>query len=217
MRTLWPGRPSILRMMGGRLVAVLLALSTVSGCTARPSTVDTGSVAFEPIVVEPATVIDIAWTQLNVALDERILLVLDLADGRAETAATRTLASELAAEYGDELARLREALVRIDAPSDNPHSGHDMPGMATSATLDKLRASRGTAFEQLLHQCLVDHIEQSARLASTFEPIGSAPLVTGLARTMQDSRRSQHERVDRLPVQDRRSGDATSAVSKRSS
>ncbi|MGW5558174.1 DUF305 domain-containing protein [Micromonospora sp. NPDC003944] len=173
------------------LVAVLL----VAGCGAGPR--DAASTATPPVTAAPATTVptptgaagsfnptDVAWLQLTVAMTERLLPVLDLVSARTTDPAWRQTAARVATARRAELDRARRLLADAAAPTTNPHEGHDMPGMVTSAEMTALRSATGAPFLRLLSGHLRAHLTQSVRVATSEQESGVQPATVALAATV---------------------------------
>ncbi|GAA1652664.1 DUF305 domain-containing protein [Catellatospora bangladeshensis] len=138
---------------------------------------------------------DVAWTQLMIALDERMLAALRLAPQRAGDAALGAFAAEVARQHDTEVAELRKALAKTGAPETNPHEGHDMPGMITQENLALLAAKSGAEFDTMLAASLRAHFEQCRMLAGSEQSAGSDPAVKALAATVESTRTAALSRL----------------------
>lgn len=141
---------------------------------------------------------DLAWLHLAIAMDERILRVLELVPGRADDPDVTALARRLTATHRAELSRLRALRDRAGGPVANPHEGHDMPGMATSAQLDALRRASGPAAVAIFAAATRSHLDQSIRLARAVQEHGTEPATRAVAAEIERSGTDQRERLDQL-------------------
>jgi uncharacterized protein (DUF305 family) len=185
-----------------------LALAVLLGCgepapPANPSPATPSPAASSPASAPGApasgfSVTDTAWLQLTIAMDERALKMLDLMPARTTDPALKDLARQLGAEHRDELARLRALYARSAGPTTNPHEGHDMPGMATGATLTALARSSGTDAAYIFSTAVRAHIDQSIQLAQAEQKSGTEPGAKALAADIERSRTDQRGRLDAL-------------------
>lgn len=129
-----------------------------------------------------------AWLQLTLALNQRALQTLSLVPERAADSRLVSLAAELAAGHSQENAQLLALLNRIGAPADNPHSGMDMPGMATPAEISSMSGARGEAFDKLFVDSLRKHLTQCQSLAHSMRQAGRIPDALALAATIESAR-----------------------------
>jgi uncharacterized protein (DUF305 family) len=136
-----------------------------------------------------------AWAQLTVALNERALKTFSLVRERAADAGLVSLVDELTAGHLDENSRLHEVLRRIGAPQENPHSSHDMPGMATAEEIASMSAARGQAFDKLFLESLRKHLTQCRSLARSMLQAGKLPDALALATAIAAAREQALSRL----------------------
>ncbi|MEU8327408.1 DUF305 domain-containing protein [Micromonospora sp. NPDC048839] len=179
---------------------LLAALLLVSACTSGSPTGPAASTATTAVpstatTVAPAPVgsaspsgsaglfsaTDIAWLQLTVAMNERLLPVLDLVPSRTTDPEWLTFAARLGTAHRANLSTARRLLAASGAPATNPHEGHDMPGMVTAEELAALRSSTGVAFERRADQHVRAHLDQAIRIATAEQRVGTHPATTALA------------------------------------
>ncbi|MFJ5775286.1 DUF305 domain-containing protein [Streptomyces sp. NPDC093094] len=182
------------------LVTALLCALTVSGCAGSPQPGDPapGATAGASRAVARGTsgagdgtatarggpdATEIGWIQLMIALDGQARHILRLAPGRAADRNLTVWAAGVAEHHRRELVTLRALLADAGVPDDNPHEGHDMPGMADAAELRALTGARGTRFDRLLRSALREHLVQARKLATAVRSARTGPAVRDLART----------------------------------
>ncbi|MET8547393.1 DUF305 domain-containing protein [Micromonospora zamorensis] len=141
---------------------------------------------------------DIAWLQLTVAMNERLLPVLDMVPSRTTDPAWRTFAARLGTAHRADLSTARRLLAESGAPATNPHEGHDMPGMVTEQELTTLRSVTGVAFQRLADQHLRAHLRQAVRIATAEQRNGVYPATTALATEVVRAGNAELTRLDRL-------------------
>lgn len=139
---------------------------------------------------------DMAWAQLTIALNERALKILYLVPDRATEARLVTLARELADGHTHENAQLKALLRQIGAPAENPHTSHDMPGMATAEQITSMSAASGEAFDRLFVASLREHLTQCHSLARSMLRSGRLPDALALAATIESSRQQALARLN---------------------
>ncbi|MEV0453977.1 DUF305 domain-containing protein [Catellatospora methionotrophica] len=169
----------------------------LAGCG---STAPAPVVAVSPPAVAEAGAIstDVAWTQLMIALDQRMLAALELAPQRTANQALETFAADVARRHEAEVVRLRELLQATGAPETNPHEGHDMPGMITKENLELLAGKSGAAFDTMLADSLRAHFEQCRMLAGSEQSAGADPSVKALAASVETTRQADLDRLSTL-------------------
>lgn len=141
---------------------------------------------------------DIAWLQLTVAMNERLLPVLDMVPGRTTDPAWQTFAARLGTAHHADLSIARRLLAESGAPATNPHEGHDMPGMVTEQELTTLRSVTGVAFQRLAGQHVRAHLQQVVRVATAEQRNGVHPATTALAAEVVRAGDAELTRLDRL-------------------
>ena len=97
-----------------------------------------------------------------------------LVPARGSSPAVRDLAALIDRQQGAEIGQLRGTLRSWGVPEPDPHApmpgmsaaaGPAMPGMASPATLGRLRALRGNDFDRLWLQTMITHHEGAVRMA----------------------------------------------------
>ncbi|MEU1395228.1 DUF305 domain-containing protein [Micromonospora zamorensis] len=172
--------------------------TTTAPSTAAPSTAGlAGSVSpsgsaslFSPT--------DVAWLQLTVAMNERLLPVLDMVPGRTTDPGWQTFAARLGTAHRADLSTARRLLAESGAPATNPHEGHDMPGMVTEQELTTLRSVTDVAFQRLAGQHVRAHLQQAVRVATAEQQNGVHPATTALAAEVVRAGDAELTRLDRL-------------------
>jgi uncharacterized protein (DUF305 family) len=157
-----------------------------------------------PAVAATPSGTDVAWLQLLIAMNERLLPVLDLAPDRAADPALAALAGEVRAARAEELALMHGIAERAVLPTTNPHEGHDMPGMVTADQLRALQRARGPAFDRLFAAALTAHLDQAARLCAAEQRSGADPATQQLARRVGAAVSAEKARIDGHDIESRR-------------
>ncbi len=137
-----------------------------------------------PAVAPTPNGTDVAWLQLLIAMNERLVPVLALAPGRAADPALARRAGAARASRTAELSALRDLATRVTLPAENPHAGHDMPGMATAAQRTALATASGAEFDRLFAGALQAHLDQAARLCAGEQKSGADPAFRALAASI---------------------------------
>ncbi len=181
--------------MTKRRAMMLAALLAVTGCSA-PTAAQPSASPSPSIMVAVST--DAAWTQLVMALDERILTVLDLAPARSRDAGVIALSTDIAAQHRAEVTLLRANLGVLNFPDDNPHAAHEMPGMITAAAFAELKQASGPGFDRLLAASLRAHLSQCVSLAQSELKAGTHAATRTLAADVVASRQHDLTRLQAL-------------------
>lgn len=181
-------------ILARRLLFALVLCLAAAGCGAGPGPAPTGGVpspsagspapAGTPAVSPTPNGTDVAWLQLLIAMNERLVPVLALAPERAADPALARRADAARSSRTAELAALRRLATRATLPAENPHAGHDMPGMTTVAQRTALATASGAEFDRLFAGALQAHLDQAARLCAGEQKSGADPAFRALAASI---------------------------------
>ncbi|MCC8250262.1 DUF305 domain-containing protein [Saccharothrix luteola] len=165
-----PSTPGRLRALWGAALLLLAA------CAQAPAPAPAAS---------PFNATDTAWIQLMIPMNEQLLPALALAP--PELAA---FAAEVEQSHERELAQLKRLRERAGLSDDNPHAGHQMPGLVSEADLAGLRLDPSG-----LPAKLREHLEQSALLARGEQDSGADQETRDLAASIGTARAAQTARL----------------------
>jgi uncharacterized protein (DUF305 family) len=141
---------------------------------------------------------DLAWVEINIAMNEQLLPLLALAPTKTSDADVKTYASQVDAFSGQELTTLRQLRDLAKLPTENPHEGMPMPGMVTPEQVVAAKAATGAAFDKLLLQHVRAHLEQGTSLAKSEEKAGVEPQTLALAKQVLTNRATALKQLDML-------------------
>ncbi|GAA3683126.1 DUF305 domain-containing protein [Nonomuraea antimicrobica] len=162
-----------------RLVLVLALVLAPIGCSAAREPVPSPQVTGTPF-----NTTDVAWLQLAEALHTRTQPLLELASERAGSRSLAELAGRLGEAHEAGRERLRTLLVRAGGGGENPHAGHDMPGMPTAQDLEQVTGLRDDAFDRRFTELTRSYLEQLVLIANGERGSGGAAEVRELAGAM---------------------------------
>lgn len=95
----------------------------------------------------------------------------------------RALAKRIQAAQGPEIAQMEGWLAAWDLPVEMEHGmSHDVPGMMSEPTMEKLAAARGESYDRLWLQMMIAHHEGAIAMAKTEIEDGTYPEAVALAR-----------------------------------
>ncbi|WP_179266226.1 DUF305 domain-containing protein [Asanoa hainanensis] len=121
--------------------------------------------------------------QLLIAMNERLLPVLDLVPSRSGDPAVQLYASVARRARTAELESLRKLAAGLTLP-ENEHLKHDMPGMPTAAQRAALAKASGNAFDRGFAAAMIAHLDQASRLCAGEQNSGADPAFRSLAETI---------------------------------
>ncbi|MEU6018156.1 DUF305 domain-containing protein [Streptomyces sp. NPDC047515] len=110
---------------------------------------------------------DFRYVQMMIQHHAQALEMTELAPGRSGSAAVKRLAERIAAGQKPEIGAMQGWLKHNGG--ERRASGHDhaaMPGMATPAQLEELRAAKGTAFDELFLKLMTTHHRGAITMAT---------------------------------------------------
>ncbi|WIM93519.1 DUF305 domain-containing protein [Actinoplanes oblitus] len=142
---------------------------------------------------------DLAWLEINIAMDEELLPLLALAPANGASPALKDLAAQVTAFTEEELGTLRQLHDEARLPAENPHEGMPMPGMVTPSLLASATGTRGAGFDALLAKALREHLEQGKQLATSERSAGSESRTKALAARILKSRESALTKLQKYP------------------
>jgi uncharacterized protein (DUF305 family) len=131
---------------------------------------------------------DLAWIEINIAMDEQLLPLLDLVPQRSGSPAVQALAQQVKAFTTDELATLRALHDQAGLPSVNPHEGMPMPGMVTPDDVAAAAKQTGKPFDATVVKSIKAHLDQSQNLAGSEDKSGVEPQTRALALQVRRTR-----------------------------
>ncbi|XVV10682.1 DUF305 domain-containing protein [Actinoplanes sp. CA-131856] len=142
------------------LLATTLALA---GCSATGDAAETPAPSAPPQASFGGT--DLAWIEINIAMDEQLLPLLELPPKRTTDPDTLALTTQVKAFTQAELGTLRQLHTRAGLPAENPHEGMPMPGMVTPEQVTEASKLAGPAFDETVTKRIKEHLVQSQNLA----------------------------------------------------
>ncbi|MFF0013623.1 DUF305 domain-containing protein [Streptomyces sp. NPDC005374] len=117
---------------------------------------------------------DVSYARMMIEHHTQALELTELAPERAESAKLKALAERISAAQGPEIDAMRAWLKEHgQSGKSGAHEHASMPGMATEAQVRKLRAAKGTAFDQLFLTLMITHHEGAITMATDVKGQGN--------------------------------------------
>lgn len=163
---------------------LLVGALGLTGCAATggtPAAAPSADAAAQQSVASGFGGTDLAWIEINIAMDEQLLPLLELAPKRTADAGTLALVAQVKAFTDAELSVLRQLHARAGLPDENPHEGMPMPGMVTPEQVTEAGQLAGAAFNQTVAKLVRGHLEQGQSLARSEDKSGVEPETRSLA------------------------------------
>jgi hypothetical protein len=165
-------------------ILLACALLSTAGCAGRTPVDPT------PVVSTSAAAFggtDRSWLEINIAMDEELLPLLDLVDDDSDLF---DVVSQIREFTEAELSEMRRLGEEAGLPRENQHKGMPMPGMVMPSQVSAAAKLRGKEFDAVLREHLRAHLEQSQKLAASERSAGSEPRTIALAVRISETRQS---------------------------
>ncbi|MGW7278389.1 DUF305 domain-containing protein [Streptomyces sp. NPDC054844] len=211
-----PSRPTLSR---ASLVTASLTSLAVLGLGACDSGSDTGSAA-GPSVIAPGepgegnrtlsaaeaeeqradddspNSADVSYARMMIQHHAQALEMTGLVPEQAESGQVEKLAERISAAQGPEITAMKGWLKNHgEKESGGGHDHAAMPGMATEAQLQKLRAAKGEAFDQLFLKLMITHHEGAITMATDVKSQGNNVQVEEMADDVVAQQTSEISRM----------------------
>ena len=183
--------------MRSRVVTVVVlsfALTIAGGCSSHSS--HSSSVTIPADATFNAA--DVAFAQGMIPHHRQAIEMADLVPSRGSSPEVATLARQIAAAQGPEIATMTSWLQGWDqtVPPDMgmDHSGHDMgsmDGMMSADDMERLGGSNGAAFDRMWVEMMIVHHEGALTMAQREVADGKDPTAVALARSIIDSQTAE--------------------------
>ncbi|WP_240134722.1 DUF305 domain-containing protein [Streptomyces sp. MUM 178J] len=216
-------RPRLVRLTPPAAAAALAAaLLALTACDAQPSVPAEAKGAAGPPVVapgkpgEPARTLspeeaakatpddspnaaDFSYARMMIIHHAQALTMTGLVPDRATSPQVKKVAERIAAAQKPEIGAMEAWLENNggDRRQDTGR-GHDhglMPGMATQAQLEQLRAARGTVFDELFLKLMITHHQGAVTMAAEVLSEGNNVLIEEMAADVIAQQTSEINRM----------------------
>jgi hypothetical protein len=162
-----------------RFAALLLLLPIAAACGHQPAAAPSAAAPAAPAATFGGT--DLAWIEINIAMNDQLLPLLELVPKHSDDPALTTLCADLQAAATAEQATLHRLHDQAGLPSENPHEGMTMPGLVPAEAVAGAAKLSGPSFTAALISQLKPFLEQSRRLAEDEQKAGTDPQTRALA------------------------------------
>ncbi|MER6282908.1 DUF305 domain-containing protein [Streptomyces sviceus] len=139
---------------------------------------------------------DVSYARMMIAHHAQALELTELAPQRAESAQLKALAERISAAQGPEIEAMRAWLKEYgQSEKSDTHAHARMPGMATGAQLEKLRAAKGKAFDELFLTLMITHHEGAITMATDVKGQGNNVRIEEMADDVVAQQTSEINRM----------------------
>ncbi|MFI7347406.1 DUF305 domain-containing protein [Streptomyces sp. NPDC049936] len=144
---------------------------------------------------------DVSYARMMIQHHAQALKMTELVPEQAESGKIKKLAERISAAQGPEIEAMRGWLKNhgeTEKDEKGTGGGHEhaaMPGMATEAQLEKLRAARGKAFDQLFLTLMITHHEGAITMATDVKSEGNNVQVEEMADDVAAQQTSEISRM----------------------
>ncbi|MFD4411037.1 MULTISPECIES: DUF305 domain-containing protein [unclassified Streptomyces] len=119
---------------------------------------------------------DFTYARMMIEHHTQALVMTELAPKQAESGNVKRIAARIAAAQGPEITTMKSWLKTHDGEPSAAHQEHEheaMPGMATEAQLERLRAAKGKAFDELFLKLMITHHDGAITMATDVKAEGN--------------------------------------------
>ncbi|MGC0342938.1 DUF305 domain-containing protein [Streptomyces sp. SLBN-8D4] len=139
---------------------------------------------------------DVSYARMMITHHAQALELTELAPQRAESAKLKALAERISAAQGPEIEAMRAWLKEYgQSEKSDAHAHARMPGMATEAQLEKLRAAKGKAFDELFLTLMITHHEGAITMATDVKGQGNNVRIEEMADDVVAQQTSEINRM----------------------
>ncbi|MFE5393544.1 DUF305 domain-containing protein [Streptomyces sp. NPDC056568] len=139
---------------------------------------------------------DVSYARMMIQHHRQALEMTELVPERAESGQVRKLADRISAAQGPEITAMQGWLkTHGEKETDGGHDHAAMPGMASDAQLETLRAAKGKAFDQLFLKLMITHHEGAITMATDVKSQGNNVQVEEMADDVVAQQTSEISRM----------------------
>ena len=185
-----------------RAGAALLIAAVLSSCT---SAADQDRVAQPPSSADVTAEVaahnteDVMFAQMMIPHHRQAIELAALVPGRSTSPELLALATRIAGEQQPEIDTMKALLLQWDADPSAGHGGHGgMAGMVDEATMNRLMALSGPAFESLWLQSMISHHRGAIEMAETEIADGRSPDMITLAKNIVAAQQAEIDQMTQM-------------------
>ena len=142
---------------------------------------------------------DVMFAQMMIPHHRQAIELAALVPGRSTSPELLALATRIAGEQQPEIDTMKALLLQWDADPSAGHGGHGgMAGMVDEATMNRLMALSGPAFESLWLQSMISHHRGAIEMAETEIADGRSPDMITLAKNIVAAQQAEIDQMTQM-------------------
>jgi uncharacterized protein (DUF305 family) len=175
--------------------AAVSALVLLAACGGNDD--DAGAAGATPSVGTTFNDADVEFAQMMIVHHRQAVEMADLAGTRAADAEIKQLATRIKAAQDPEIVTMTGWLTTWGEPTAAPGGGHSMPGMSSmpgemsKEDMAKLESAKGTKFDRMFAEMMVDHHNGAIEMARDERATGGNPAAKALAATIEKAQTAE--------------------------
>ncbi|MGW0762757.1 DUF305 domain-containing protein [Streptomyces sp. NPDC002814] len=179
-----------------------------SGTSASATTTPTAGDSPAPGAFNDA---DVMFAQMMIPHHEQALEMSQLADGRASDAEIKTLAADIEKAQDPEIQTMKswlkawgkpesaeESMPGMDHGSGGMDHGSGMSGMMSEEDMQKLEAAKGTEFDRMFAEMMIEHHEGAITMAEDEQKNGRDAAAKKLAAAVVKTQSAEVEKFEKI-------------------
>lgn len=168
--------------IGATILAITLAAALLTTTLTQQET--TGETEFNRA--------DIMFMNMMIVHHDQAIEMADLAENRTNNTKILNLSKDIFEAQTSENQQMNEWMQQLGY---NPGNHHKMAGMATEEEMNQLKNSKGTEFNQLFAELMIEHHEGGIAMAQNFKQSGQNQQLKEMQLQMIDA---QKEEIDKM-------------------
>ncbi|MET8824140.1 DUF305 domain-containing protein [Streptomyces rochei] len=154
---------------------------------------------------------DVMFAQMMIPHHEQALDMSKLADGRASDAEIKTLAADIERAQDPEIQTMKswlkawgkpesaeESMPGMDHGSGGMDHGSGMSGMMSEEDMQKLEAAKGTEFDRMFAEMMIEHHEGAITMAKDEQKSGRNATAKELAAAVVKTQSAEVEKFEKI-------------------
>ncbi|WP_328349511.1 DUF305 domain-containing protein [Streptomyces sp. NBC_00445] len=172
-----------------------------SGTSASATTTPTAGDSPAPGAFNDA---DVTFAQMMIPHHEQALVMSKLADGRASDAEIKTLAADIEKAQDPEIQTMKSWLKAWGKPASAEESmpgmdhGSGTSGMMSEEDMQKLEAAKGTEFDRMFAEMMIEHHEGAITMAEDEQKNGRDAAAKKLAADVVKTQSAEVEKFEKI-------------------